>query len=121
MGLRRRGQWLPSFLSLVAIVVGFEAFGGAGSDVGIIRFVKTPRPFSALDSAAFEFEVLHERSRGFLCSDCSIICKLDNNSFSECNSGQISYSRLTDGEHMFEACVNGSHGLRCDGYIWTVG
>ncbi|PKU69057.1 uncharacterized protein LOC110110061 isoform X2 [Dendrobium catenatum] len=118
MGLRRRGQWLPPLLSWVAIVVAFGTFGGAGSEISL-RFVKTPRQISAFDSAAFEFEVFDETS-GAACNDCVVSCKLDNNSYSDCNTGRINYSRLSEGDHMFEACVSGSLGLRCDSYNWTI-
>ncbi|PKA64594.1 hypothetical protein AXF42_Ash007340 [Apostasia shenzhenica] len=119
MGWRRKGQWLSLVLSSMVVAVVMEASAGSESEV-VVRFVKAPHPLSALDSATFEFEVLEERN-GVLCSDCTIRCKLDGNKFSDCDSRQASYRSLSEGDHMFEACVDGYREIHCASYNWTVG
>lgn len=47
--------------------------------------------------------------------------QLDHGKFSACEGGKISYSRLLDGNHSFEVCTNGSPGVACASYNWTVG
>ncbi|KAG0464201.1 hypothetical protein HPP92_020270 [Vanilla planifolia] len=115
---QRRGQRRsPLLFWLLVTLLAPDAFGGVGSEV-IVRFVKTPRPFSAFDYAAFVFEVLDEED-GAACRRCAISCKLDGN-FSNCDSGQVFYRGLGDGEHVFEACGSGSRGRQCASYNWTV-
>ena len=38
-----------------------------------------------------------------------------------CEGGEISYTQLLDGKHTFEVCTNGSLGVGCAHYNWTVG
>lgn len=38
-----------------------------------------------------------------------------------CEGGEIIYTRLLDGNHTFEVCTNGSLGVGCAHYNWTVG
>ncbi|XP_073141458.1 uncharacterized protein [Henckelia pumila] len=47
--------------------------------------------------------------------------QLDHGTFSACNGGEESYTRLQDGLHSFEVCTSGSpHGVACASYNWTV-
>ncbi|ONK69727.1 uncharacterized protein A4U43_C05F26090 [Asparagus officinalis] len=118
MGLAQRGPWLLMLLLLswVSIFLSLKAHAGDNFNV---KFVKAPLPVSSLDSAAFGFEVSEGRNGG-LCSDCSLTCKLDNSTSSVCKSREVSYKGLHDGDHTFEVCTNGSLGVHCASYNWTI-
>lgn len=47
--------------------------------------------------------------------------QLDHGMDSPCEGGRISYTRLLDGNHSFEVCAEGSRGVACASYNWTVG
>ena len=40
---------------------------------------------------------------------------------SECENGTVLCEGLQDGNHKFEVCPNGSQGVGCGSYNWTVG
>ncbi|KAK6123517.1 hypothetical protein DH2020_042738 [Rehmannia glutinosa] len=90
-----------------------------GSEVAL-KLLKTPHAFSNRNSAIFAFQVLLGGNASNICSDCSTNCKLDRGKFSACKGGSISYARLLDGNHSFEVCTNGSTGVACASYNWTV-
>ncbi|XVE54977.1 hypothetical protein DITRI_Ditri03aG0124600 [Diplodiscus trichospermus] len=83
-----------------------------------VKFLKAPHVFSHLNSAKFVFEVF-EAGNG-TCSGCSITCRLDYGSASDCGARQILYSGLQDGNHSFGVCINGAQGAGCSTYNWTV-
>ncbi|KAK6148358.1 hypothetical protein DH2020_019270 [Rehmannia glutinosa] len=90
-----------------------------GSEVAL-KLLKTPHAFSNRNSAIFAFQVLLGGNGSNICSHCSTNCKLDRGKFSACEGGNISYARLLDGNHSFEVCTNGSTGVACASYNWTV-
>ncbi|OIV98204.1 hypothetical protein TanjilG_28717 [Lupinus angustifolius] len=90
----------------------------AGSDV-YVKFLKAPHAFSHLNSANFAFAVL-DSGNGVPCSNCSLSCKLDDGIQSVCRNRKISYTNLRDGNHTFEVCNNGTQGLGCASYNWTI-
>lgn len=47
--------------------------------------------------------------------------QLDNGTPSDCQAKKVSYTGLLDGNHTFEVCTNGSQGVGCASYGWTVG
>ncbi|CAI9757436.1 unnamed protein product [Fraxinus pennsylvanica] len=89
-----------------------------GSELAI-KLLRTPPAFSNKNSAEFSFKVFVGRN-GDICADCSTNCKLDNSVSSTCEGGKISYTVLVDGYHSFEACANGSTGVACASYNWTI-
>ena len=40
---------------------------------------------------------------------------------SQCENGTVLCEGLQDGNHKFEVCPNGSQGVGCSSYNWTVG
>ncbi|KAI4343739.1 hypothetical protein L6164_011051 [Bauhinia variegata] len=90
-----------------------------GSSEVLVKFLKAPHTFSHLNSATFSFEAL-DSANGSSCSNCSFSCKLDNGNASACEARKVSYSSLQDGNHTFEVCSNGSQGLGCANYNWTI-
>ncbi|KAH6770632.1 transmembrane protein [Perilla frutescens var. hirtella] len=110
-----------SFLLLhcwVLLILSLGAWSD-GSEVAV-KLLESPRAFSNKNYSTFSFQVL-VGGNGSICSDCSTNCKLDNGKFSACGGGKISYSRLLDGNHSFEVCTEGSRGVACASYNWTVG
>ncbi|KAM3381109.1 putative protein isoform X1 [Capsicum galapagoense] len=89
-----------------------------GSEVAL-KLLSTPRAFSNRDFAKFGFQVL-VGGNGDICSNCSTYCKLDDSVPAVCEGGEIIYTRLLDGNHTFEVCTNGSLGVGCAHYNWTV-
>ncbi|KAK7826142.1 hypothetical protein CFP56_032440 [Quercus suber] len=87
-----------------------------------VKFLKTPHAFSNLNSTVFVFEVLVGGSSA--CTNCNITCKLDDGFgriiASECENGTVLCEGLQDGNHKFEVCPNGSQGVGCGSYNWTV-
>ncbi|GKV18958.1 hypothetical protein SLEP1_g29266 [Rubroshorea leprosula] len=83
-----------------------------------VKFLKAPHAFSHLNYAKFVFEVLEGGSG--VCSNCTVSCKLDYGSSSDCGAGNVLYSGLEDGNHTFAVCANGSQGAGCSTYNWTV-
>nr|XP_016495097.1 PREDICTED: uncharacterized protein LOC107814239 [Nicotiana tabacum] len=104
-------------LSWVFLVLSFRVHCD-GSEVSL-KLLRTPRAFSNWNFAKFAFQVLVS-GNGDICADCSTYCKLDDHKSSVCESGEILYTRLLDGNHTFEVCTNGSHGVGCARYNWTV-
>lgn len=47
--------------------------------------------------------------------------QLDDQAPSNCEAKKVSYLGLRDGSHTFEVCANGSRGIGCASYNWTVG
>ncbi|XWS60752.1 hypothetical protein CRYUN_Cryun07bG0062900 [Craigia yunnanensis] len=84
-------------LCLVFSVLCFK--GNCDGSEFFIKFLKAPHAFSHLNSAQFVFEVL-EAGNG-TCSYCSITCKLDYGSASDCGARSSLYSGLQDGNHSF--------------------
>nr|POE64132.1 hypothetical protein CFP56_08503 [Quercus suber] len=87
-----------------------------------VKFLKTPRAFSNLNSTTFVFEVLVGGSGA--CTNCNITCKLDDGfgriNASQCENGTVLCEGLQDGNHKFEVCPNGTQGVGCSSYNWTV-
>ncbi|KAK8699490.1 hypothetical protein V6N13_115573 [Hibiscus sabdariffa] len=84
----------------------------------VLKFLKAPPTFSHRNSAKFVFKILGAANE--TCSHCSITCKLDYGSASDCRARKILYSGLQDGNHSFAVCMNGSLGPACSSYNWTV-
>ena len=40
---------------------------------------------------------------------------------SQCENGTVLIEGLQDGTHKFEVCPNGTQGVGCSSYNWTVG
>ncbi|KAL1568226.1 hypothetical protein AAHA92_03621 [Salvia divinorum] len=89
-----------------------------GSEVAV-KLLETPHAFSSRNYSTFSFQVL-VGGNATICSDCSTTCRLDIGKDSPCEDGRISYSRLLDGNHSFEACTEGSRGSACASYNWIV-
>ncbi|KAF3971824.1 hypothetical protein CMV_004602 [Castanea mollissima] len=87
-----------------------------------VNFLKTPNASSALNSTTFVFEVLVGGSGA--CTNCNITCKLDDGfgriNASQCENGTVLCEGLQDGNHKFEVCPNGTQGVGCSSYNWTV-
>ncbi|KAF5476777.1 hypothetical protein F2P56_003478 [Juglans regia] len=83
-----------------------------------VKFLKAPHPFSHINSATFVFEVFVDGNSS--CTYCTVSCKLDNGIASDCGARRVSYAGLQDGNHTFEACTDGSRGVGCVNYNWTV-
>ncbi|KAK4568694.1 hypothetical protein RGQ29_004196 [Quercus rubra] len=87
-----------------------------------VKFLKTPHAFSNLNSTTFVFEVLVGGSGA--CTNCNITCKLDDGfgriNASQCENGTVLCEGLQDGNHKFEICPNGTQGVGCSSYNWTV-
>ncbi|XP_075660429.1 uncharacterized protein LOC142630329 isoform X1 [Castanea sativa] len=83
-----------------------------------VKFLKAPHAFSHLSSATFVFEVLEGGNSS--CTNCNITCKLDDGFASDCEGRMVLYAGLQDGNHTFEVCTNGSGGVGCANYNWTV-
>ncbi|KAL2492641.1 hypothetical protein Adt_28269 [Abeliophyllum distichum] len=110
-----------SFLILhcwVSLGLSLRAHSHDGSELSV-KLLRTPPAFSNRNSAKFAFQVF-VGGNGDICADCSTNCKLDNSISSACEGGKISYTRLADGYHSFQACANGSSGVSCASYNWTV-
>ncbi|XWS50936.1 hypothetical protein CRYUN_Cryun12cG0133900 [Craigia yunnanensis] len=103
-------------LCLVFSVLCFK--GNCDGSEFSVKFLKAPHAFSHLNSAKFVFEVF-EAGNG-TCSDCSITCRLDYVSVSDCGARKILYSGLQDGNHLFGVCIKGAQGAACSNYNWTV-
>ncbi|XP_021615967.1 uncharacterized protein LOC110617477 isoform X3 [Manihot esculenta] len=115
MGLLKL-SWLV-FLCWVFSLLCFRALCG-DSEVSV-KFLKAPHAFSHLNTATFAFKVLvggNENS----CTNCSISCKLDDDTASDCGTMKVLYDGLQDGNHTFEVCIDGSQGVGCTTYNWTV-
>ncbi|KAM3703926.1 hypothetical protein ACJW31_04G135100 [Castanea mollissima] len=50
----------------------------------------------------------------------NLLLQLDDGIASNCESRMVSYAGLQDGNHTFEVCTNGSQGVGCGSYNWTV-
>ncbi|GFP90721.1 hypothetical protein PHJA_001216000 [Phtheirospermum japonicum] len=115
------GLKFSSFLFLhcwVFLILSLGAYSDNGAEVAV-KLLKTPHAFSNRNSATFGFQV-EVGGNGSICSDCSTNCKLDHGIFSACEGGKISYARLLDGNHSFEACTNWSNRVVCASYNWTI-
>ncbi|XP_039057965.1 uncharacterized protein LOC120201425 isoform X1 [Hibiscus syriacus] len=106
-----------SGLVFLCLVLSFKGKCEASSQFSV-KFLKAPPTFSHHNSAKFVFQLLG--TANFTCSHCSIICKLDDGSASDCRARKILYSGLQDGNHSFVVCINGSRGPACSSYNWTV-
>ncbi|KAL6177481.1 hypothetical protein ACLB2K_049007 [Fragaria x ananassa] len=102
--------WVYSVLCLKA--------QSSSSEVSL-KFLKAPHAFYHLNSATFAFEAL-VGGNASACTDCSFSCKLDDGNGSNCGTGKALYLGLQDGKHTFEVCTNGTQGVGCAYYNWTV-
>ncbi|CAN4088115.1 unnamed protein product [Withania somnifera] len=89
-----------------------------GSEVSL-KLLTTPRAFSSRNFATFSFQVF-VGGNGDICADCSTYCKLDDHMPAVCKGGEVSYTRLLDGNHTFQVFTNGPLGVGCANYNWTV-
>ncbi|KOM40435.1 hypothetical protein LR48_Vigan04g063300 [Vigna angularis] len=116
MGLLR----LP-FLSVLCFLLPLLcSITKCGASDVYVKFLKVPHAFSHSKSATFAFQVLNSSSRGH-CSNCTLICKLDDEIKSVCRHGKVSYRNLRDGNHTFEVCTRHEGlGYNCATYNWIV-
>ncbi|KAJ4840198.1 hypothetical protein Tsubulata_002949 [Turnera subulata] len=84
-----------------------------------VKFLKAPHAFSHLNRTTFAFQVVVGGNVDS-CTGCTISCKLDAGPASDCEAKKVVYHGLHDGDHTFEVCVNGSPGVGCATYNWTV-
>ncbi|KAL4634077.1 hypothetical protein ACB092_04G171300 [Castanea dentata] len=101
--------WVFYLLSFIAL---------CEDSVVTVKFLKAPHAFSHLNSATFAFEVLVGGNGA--CTNSNITCKLDDGIASNCEGRTVLYAGLQDGNHTFEVCTNGSQGVGCGIYKWTV-
>jgi hypothetical protein len=53
---------------------------------------------------------------------CCLLMQLDDGIASDCEATRrVSYAGLQDGNHTFEVCTNGSRGIGCASYKWSIG
>ncbi|KQJ99956.1 hypothetical protein BRADI_3g46247v3 [Brachypodium distachyon] len=122
-------SWGRRLLLLAALLLCSGAAWAAG-DVSLSLTSAPPR-ISRSASAVFAFQAL--QSSGWTCGDCTITCKLDGGSASDCGGGSsgngngtevVSYAGLTDGNHTFTACATPRSGsansTTCASYAWDV-
>ncbi|WVZ21431.1 hypothetical protein V8G54_008753 [Vigna mungo] len=114
MGLLR----LPFLSVLCCLLPLLSSITKCGASDVYVKFLKVPHAFSHSTSATFAFQVLNPSSRGH-CSNCTLICKLDDEIASVCKRGKVSYRSLRDGNHTFEVCTR-HEGLGCATYNWIV-
>ncbi|KAL9666929.1 hypothetical protein QQ045_001273 [Rhodiola kirilowii] len=84
-----------------------------------VKLLKAPKAFSRLQTATFWFEALVDDNGGN-CSDCSFNCKLDDKLPSACGMRKVFYRGLPEGFHTFNVCANGSAGVSCARFNWTI-
>ncbi|XP_042036904.1 uncharacterized protein LOC121782957 [Salvia splendens] len=113
MGSRFCSLFLVHCWAFLILSVGFSSCEVA------VKLLETPHAFSNRNYSTFSFQVL-VGGNASICSHCSTTCKLDHGKDSACEGGRISYSRLLDGNHSFEVCTQGSRGVACASYNWTV-
>ncbi|KAL5813853.1 hypothetical protein ACOSQ4_024494 [Xanthoceras sorbifolium] len=111
----KKFSWVDMHCLVLLLLFFFKVHGG--SEVSV-KFLKAPHSFSRLNSATFLFEVLVGGNG--TCTDCSFSCKLDDGIASDCGAREVSYTGLSDGNHTFELCSNGSPAVGCSSYNWTV-
>ncbi|KAI6675372.1 hypothetical protein NL676_003278 [Syzygium grande] len=110
-------QWVMGLLFWVLLLLCWEAScDGSGLSVRLTEF---PNAVSRRNTTAFSFEPL-VNGNVEACSDCKFCCKLDSGAFSDCRGRKVSYGGLLDGNHSFEVCANGSQGIGCASYNWTI-
>ncbi|KAK4776337.1 hypothetical protein SAY86_005025 [Trapa natans] len=104
-------------LSVCLVTVPFCS----SSDVHV-DFSRTPLTVSRNTTAAFSFEAYLDLggNANNSCSDCSFNCKLDDGILAKCEERRASYYGLGDGSHSFVVCANGSLGVGCASYNWTI-
>eukprot|EP01018_Ginkgo_biloba_P009481 Gb_04485 [translate_table: standard] len=100
------------------LLASVSAIRGQSSDV-FIKFQRIPRNVSSVRIATFIFSLRDNKGRD-PCGNCSIRCKLDDKSSTDCSSRRISYATLTDGEHIFEVSVKTLSGVHSAQYSWKV-
>ncbi|KAB1216635.1 hypothetical protein CJ030_MR4G007823 [Morella rubra] len=83
-----------------------------------VKFLNAPHAFSHLNTATFVFEVFVGENG--TCANFRVTCKLDDGIASDCEARRVLYSGLQDGNHTFEVCTNGSRGIVCGSYNWTI-
>ncbi|XP_068638762.1 uncharacterized protein [Aristolochia californica] len=113
MGMKGRVSWLI-FLCWVLAVLCLRAHGEVA-----VKFLSGPQSLTSTNRVTFRFQAVVEET-GQLCRNCSFKCKLDNQTSLNCEARKVSYTSLRDGNHTFEVCANGSHGVSCASYDWTV-
>ncbi|XP_059644189.1 uncharacterized protein LOC132285964 isoform X2 [Cornus florida] len=116
MGLNQ-SSWLLILHCWVFVVLCLRVHC-ANSEVSV-KFLDNPPAFSSSNAATFAFQVL-VAANGETCTDCNTNCKLDDHIPSDCEAGEVSYTGLQDGNHTFEVCTNGSRGVGCSTFNWTV-
>ncbi|XAR72611.1 hypothetical protein NMG60_11019316 [Bertholletia excelsa] len=84
-----------------------------------VKFWKTPRAFSNLNSAEFAFQVFVGDNCS-PCASCLTNCTLDHRTPSRCDTRKVSFVGLKDGNHTFEVCSNRGRRIGCARYNWTV-
>ncbi|KAL7161689.1 hypothetical protein ACSBR2_042210 [Camellia fascicularis] len=86
-----------------------------------VKFLKTPHGFSNLNLATFAFQVLlGPNGDNNICTNCNTNCTLDDGKPSNCDTREVSYMGLKDGNHTFKVCTNGPQGVGCAIQNWTV-
>ncbi|KAK1433829.1 hypothetical protein QVD17_10747 [Tagetes erecta] len=99
-------------------IVGLLCVEGKSNSSSVsVKLIKKPELVSNLDSPTFSF---HVGNADFSCKNCTSSCKLDDLVPSNCSLGEISYTKLLDGNHTFEVCSTGPHLTRCATYNWTI-
>ncbi|XP_071731688.1 uncharacterized protein [Rutidosis leptorrhynchoides] len=81
-----------------------------------IKLIEKPEPISNLDSPVFVFQVGNNAES--FCTNCTSSCKLDDLPPSNCSSGEVSYTKLKDGNHTFQICTNEMR--HCASYNWII-
>lgn len=111
---------LSCLLLYAWVFVGFclKAHCDDGSEI-TLKFLKTPRAITNLNSAKFAFQILVGGKEN-TCTNCTTNCKLDDRIPLVCETGEISYVGLKDGNHTCEVCTKGSRGVGCATYTWIV-
>ncbi|KAF5933104.1 hypothetical protein HYC85_029275 [Camellia sinensis] len=104
----------------VFVVLCMKVHCDTSSEVSV-KFLKTPHAFSNLNSATFAFQVLlGPNGHNNICTNCNTNCTLDDGKPSNCDTREVSYTELQDGNHTFKVCTNGPQGVGCAIHNWTV-
>ncbi|XP_049936469.1 uncharacterized protein LOC116264164 isoform X2 [Nymphaea colorata] len=105
-------------LSILVCLYFCTGCHGSSSDI-LVTFQKAPSALTSSTSATFAFDVSWGNGAGS-CANCSIKCKIDDQSTTDCKEKIVSYSNLGHGEHKFEICINRSEQGSCSSYTWSV-